>query len=263
MAKNSGNTRGSQPQGSTGSFHQENLRNLGEISTKWGTDRVESATLANSIVKDMDIVGYHDDIEDVMKQFGLRLTSTDASAPSTNGVVALKMNARNSNGDRITLDRRFSRDADGNLVVDHHLFVISKDLQGKGFSKAIMRALYKHYKEAGVKKITVFANIDVGGYTWGRYGFTARNQRHVQYVLADAKRMGVKQSIITRATKLVNDYYKYHDPNSPFPMNLLADRSYGKELLKGTDWSGQIDLTDDTQRKVFERYMNSKSKSKK
>jgi hypothetical protein len=40
---------------------------------------------------------------------------------------------------------------------------LPKSAQNKGLSKAIFRDLYKQYQNAGVKKIEVYANIDVGG----------------------------------------------------------------------------------------------------
>lgn len=259
MAKASGGTRSGS---SNTDYRQLNSNNLANIrqryQTPWPTD------LINSPAGGMDLMGYADDISRVFQQFGLPEPEFDFDGSRNMPQIYAK-----AGGVKVT--RSFFVDREGDLVVDHDLFTVPKDMQGKGFSKAIMRALYKHYQEAGVKKIKVFANIDVGGYTWGRYGFSVKNKLAADNVIYDARqqarRMGRRptsaSNMFARAQKVIDDFYQSHSESTPFPMNLLADKPYGKELLKGLDWSGQIDPTNPTQRKVFEDYMNSDKKPKK
>lgn len=255
MAKASGGTRSGS--GNT-DYRQMNRNNADAIKQKYNTPWVTD--LINSPAGGMDLVGYHDDISRVFQQFGL--SAPEMGYDGSGRSPRIYAEAKDKDGLMVRLYRSFFLDSKGDLVVDHDLFRVPKSMQGNGFSKAIMRALYKHYKEAGVKKIVVFANIDVGGYTWARYGFSVKNKSAAEEVIAEARLRHVPLIVRNKAKSVVDTFYNSHPADTPFPMNLLADKSYGKELLKGADWSGRIDLTDATQRKVFEDYMNGKRPKK-
>ena len=106
-----------------------------------------------------------------------------------------------------------------------------------------IRTMLEQYKNVGVDQMTVFANIDVGGYTWARYGFYAIDKR-------DA--LGAVKS--DKAKKFIEKYYKDKSLKStdPFPMRLLTEQTWGKNELKGSYWEGILNLRDDKARKVFE-----------
>jgi hypothetical protein len=140
----------------------------------------------------------------------------------------------------------------GEKAVHHDYFSIPKDLQGKGLSKKVFKALYKQYRNAGVTKMDVYANIDVGGYTWARYGFTA-SQADVKRILDKG---GIAPDDMNIAESIVSDFFKVNPPNTLFPMNLLTGKTWSEKLLKGKYWYGFLDLKNKTQRDVFENYIN-------
>lgn len=141
---------------------------------------------------------------------------------------------------------------DERIEVHHDLFDIAKNLQGKGISKEVFRVLYEDYKRIGVTDITVYANIDVGGYTWGRYGFCA-SKTSAKLAIRYAK----NQEYLQEAIDLIDDWYSNNNKsdNDLFPMRLLTEQPWGKELLLGTSWEGSIDLLNDEARKQFEDYL--------
>lgn len=63
------------------------------------------------------------------------------------------------------------RNASGQLEVHHNYFKLESRFEGTGFGSRFVRHLEQKYKKLGVDKISLFANLDVGGYAWARMGF--------------------------------------------------------------------------------------------
>ena len=159
------------------------------------------------------------------------------------------------NGDGFMLERTFLIKETKQLEVHHDLFELSKQMQGKGISKDIFRSLYKQYKNMGVDYISVFANLDVGGYTWARYGFCAKTKNDALLVIKTNK--NISEQIKETAKKLVTDYYKENNISEfmPFPMDLIASQEWGKSVLLGSCWDGVLTMADKKAIKVFEQYL--------
>lgn len=151
-------------------------------------------------------------------------------------------------GAGVTLSREF-KVRNGELEVYHKLFEMPKRMQGKGISKATFRALFKEYERMGVRRITVHANLDIGGYTWSRYGFCAVNK--------DEAISAVEYD--RTAVQLIEDYYKKNglSEDSPFPMNIISDK-LGKDSLLHSSWDGVLDFHDAERLKKFKAYLGLK-----
>ena len=151
----------------------------------------------------------------------------------------------------VSVTRSFFRDG-GDLVAYHSLLELDAGLQGRGVSKGIISALLPAYKKMGVDRIEVHANMDVGGYTWARYGFKAdaRQARRLAGQIED-------DGLAKKASAIVEDFYKSHKADEGFPVNLIASHSWGKKALLGTEWGGYVDLHDKAQVAVFKRYASS------
>ena len=152
----------------------------------------------------------------------------------------------NVGGRGFYLERTFEFLDNGILDVHHDMFTLDEKHQGKGLSKDVFRALYKQYRNANVDQMTVFANIDVGGYTWARYGFYAEDKFNALSAVKSEK-----------AEKFIKKYYKDNSlkDNDPFPMRLITEQPWGKNELKGSYWEGILNLRNDKARKVFEDYL--------
>lgn len=181
------------------------------------------------------------------------------------------------NGDFFKLERRFTTRnvADKQVrTVMHEYLIIPDDLQGNGLSKNIFKSLYKQYQAGDVQRIEVHANLDIGGYTWARYGFKA-NPRSLpmlrNYIdeIQKAATKGVRR-VNTKTGKYYRDmtsaeirefdntFREAINSGKPFDMNEFSSRKWVQEtgILTGSDWSGFIDLMDDGQRKIFEKYLS-------
>ncbi len=133
--------------------------------------------MADNPFNQLDVLQLDREIRTLMTRFGFdEFDITGRMEVRTDGSVSLEWSDYNN---RFTLSRKFFVDAEGRKVVDHHLFEISKELQGKGVSKRVFQSLYEQYKATGIERMEVFANIDIGGYTWARYGFCVESRDEV------------------------------------------------------------------------------------
>lgn len=60
-------------------------------------------------------------------------------------------------------------------MVYHKYFKLNEGYRGNGVSEVLMEESMNLWKKLGVGKVTLNANIDVGGYAWARYGFNFKN----------------------------------------------------------------------------------------
>lgn len=157
---------------------------------------------------------------------------------------------------RFVIERTFTQNRQGERVVSHDYFKVPPSLQGAGLSKKIFTTYYTEYKAAGIELIEVGANLNIGGYTWAKYGFSATNQAEVNGVLANLTK-GSATFAATKAEmqKVVTAFYDANSTNTPFPMDRLANIPGAKNLLLGTDWHGSIRLSDAPRRAIFEAYL--------
>lgn len=141
---------------------------------------------------------------------------------------------------------------DGKLVAYQTYLDINEKYQEKGIAPLIYRMNIDDYRKMGIEKVKMLANLDVGGYAWAKYGFSA-SKKDVESMIA----RNFNEVNDPKARKIVNDYYKTHDTKENFPMNLL---SQFKDELLGTQWSGQLNLKDRKQMKVFEDYLSERER---
>lgn len=201
-------------------------------------------TMANSPFNRIDVVRLNDNIQSVFAKHGVSDLSCSIGTNSHGGFII------SWTGGGVSLRRMFFVDSEGRKVVDHDLFSLPKELQGKGISKKVFKALYEQYKVAGVQRMEVFANIDIGGYTWARYGFCAKDRDTVVGAIRFSALTSKQEE---RIMAIVDEHFS--TSSAPFPMNKIARLPYGKKALLGSDWDGVLDLTDARQRNVFERYL--------
>ncbi len=126
----------------------------------------------------------------------------------------------------------------------HDYFVVPKELQGRGIGKDMLKAFYDEYQNMGVERITLKANMDIGGYAWARYGFSAEVQEIESLLGGDE-----------RVAKIINLFKKNNPDKKYMPMHLIANQKFGKEVLLNSHWLGILDLTDRVSAKWFERYI--------
>ena len=229
-----------------GSKVQE-LKENGFIILGFGDDVAKSYN--NSQIDGFDIMSFDSLVEGICDKHEVRLYGKRLSR-MPNGSVTLTYEGMTMAGEDFDLIRSFI-EVDGKRVVEHQLFSLPEDMQGKGISKKIFRELFSQYEAIGIDEVWVRANMSVGGYTWGKYGFstdkvTARNI--VQEAFDD---LNIDEDAFNEIMSCIEDY-----AGDRFPMNIIAEKPYGKEVLLGKHWDGYFSLKDKNQMNVLKSYMD-------
>lgn len=194
--------------------------------------------------KVFDLVEFKKRLQDTIGKYGITIYDSELTIKSEDR-WSFRFQGRDENGEEFELWRQFYPNGkDSELECHHNLFKLPPQAQGKGLSREIFADLYEQYQKLGVRYVSVYANIDVGGYTWAKYGFYANNMRQA----LGATRNSTMQDF-------VEDWYNKNgvSADTPFPMHLLANQ-FG-DLLLGSDWEGFIDLQNDEQRELWEKYL--------
>ena len=147
----------------------------------------------------------------------------------------------------------------------------------------MFKNLYKQYKNIGIKKITVSANIDTGCYAWAAYGFSASQEdadKLIRYVDSAASRGrayqvqqkgsdGVKRMVsytptredVSNMKRVLESYYANPiNTGKTIPVRMLT--AVAKSACQAVwpaeraSWSGSLDLTKQSERAYFENYIN-------
>jgi len=65
---------------------------------------------------------------------------------------------------------------DGTLWAEHHYLALAERARGLGFQREFNGRLYGWYRESGLERVELDANIDVGGYAWAALGYDFNDQ---------------------------------------------------------------------------------------
>ncbi len=143
---------------------------------------------------------------------------------------------------------------DGEIIIEHRYCIVSLPYQGKGLIKPIFQESLQQYVNLGVRKVRVHAGFAGGGYTWARHGFVATDQKEVETILKDAdNKLTVNEMSPVR--RIYDKYYSEHPTGMDFPMVLWARLPGMKEVLRGSDWRGELDLRNPEQFSNFSNYV--------
>ncbi len=152
---------------------------------------------------------------------------------------------------------RYFKTIDGANGVDHSYFQLAKPLQKKtGIGRDVISIMDKQYQHSDIRFVNVHANIDVGGYAWGRYGFNS-SASSMRSLVTNAKKLD--QAAKNQLYKIIDDWQianpsKAYDQYA-FPVDLIASTKHGKDALLKTHWYGQLDLTNNLQTQKFRNYL--------
>lgn len=155
----------------------------------------------------------------------------------------------------LLFERQFVRTADGELVVRHDRFMLAKEFQGQGTGAAVTRASFERYKQMGVSRVTIYANVDVGAYAWARMGFVpigrdwavlADKLDHKLTAMHDNNELsGDGMSALRKVLKPDGRLFT-SDPKALWKIAdaRLGDMNIGKKLLAGigNGWHGRFEL---------------------
>jgi len=172
------------------------------------------------------------------------------------------------------IERTLYQSASGGYSAKHKLFKAGKT--GAGSAKDVMRCSLGVYRSLGVKHISMFANLEVGGYAWARFGFLPANWPDARkMILANINEMqsGTRRYIskgadgLNREVKVdpmpaeydakVRALLQSDDPRTFWAIAdmKLGSRSLGKDMLLGSGWDGYMSLDDEVAVSKIESYI--------
>jgi GNAT superfamily N-acetyltransferase len=160
-----------------------------------------------------------------------------------------------------TVSRTVYFDGAGDPVEVHNdLFTIDRAYRGQGVASDLYRRQENWAIQQGVSKITIHANIDVGGYAWARAGYDYQNRdqadMHLRSLISRASdRSGPEYAAALEELRSFQQRMRDNPTWFPTPWELsrvgrtdaeghdiiMTDRNGkptwpGKELMLGTDW---------------------------
>ena len=172
----------------------------------------------------------------------------------------------------VFVDRAFYRNKQNQLIVQHNNFEVHSAAQGQGYAKQYMKASMDMYRQLGVDMIHLRANLDVGGYAWAKYGFAPTNPAKLGDELeAQLRRWAKTKRELTGAqeamVKKLVDRLKAGDETAVWAIaditaKTKSGQTIGKALLKGSDWYGELKITNQTAMHRFYQYVGPKVKAK-
>ena len=156
----------------------------------------------------------------------------------------------------------------------HGLLRLRHELNGSGIARDILRESFELYQRIGVKTVDLDANINVGGYAWAKYGFkpdVGEWERFTRYATEKLKVLessapalegsarGVLRGAMSDAERrALEKLLQSRDPRTIWAIAEFETASgvkVGKELLLGSFWHGEIDLSDREAMARFEAYL--------
>lgn len=221
------------------------LRDHFAVGEDWGDNVDERAN-------EFGLLEFNQKVEDILQEHGVQLGMGDIETFSDEYWTFTIKSA--IDGD-FKLTRSFYCYPEG-IEVYHDLFKLSEDLQGKGISKDVFKALYEQYQKMDVSFIKLQANLDVGGYTWAKYGFSADSKA---FAISAIEKCGIPD-VVDAAKSLIDEYYSKNGlkDSAPFPMRIIAEQPWGKKALLGSAWEGTLDFSNKEQMAYFEKYLYKK-----
>lgn len=166
--------------------------------------------------------------------------------------------------------------------VDHTYLKLGSGDQGGGAVKKMFAEVVPLYQKMGLEKITTHANLDAGGYAWGRYGFSDDNppDYHNKATKAYMIRHATASNLVgytpehakeNAAIRKVLEEYK-NDKNLPSLLTTIQtphldafdlkmhpkSKGFLKSALGPLNWYGHFDLKDKARLKHLGTYVGKK-----
>lgn len=228
----------------------------------------------NQLMEGFDIVEFDDEFSTLMKKYGIKVSYKKMETSGERYTFTITGSAK---GEDFRMTRTFKRKPNGDKTVSHDYLDIPDHLQGNNLTKELFSSLYKQYKGANVVEITVHANITVGSYAWGRYGFVAhathsstghqreylirmvedyKQRRFTRDIPATKNKPAVPSKPINMAEmESIINYIQNTPSNHPVDMHHVSGMPGAYDLLYGQHWYGFIDLKNRERRQIFEDYL--------
>lgn len=197
----------------------------------------------------------------------VNLSAEVMSVETWQGNVKVSGMITDDNGNPVgNFERRFFKDDNGRLMVEHELLELDDSVQGAGFATEFNARAEDYYISHGVQAIRVHAALDQGGYTWASAGFDfdprpwslkeskANITGRIDDYLSDTSpgRAPLSPAQRERLTSIRDrlESKDHTDPDFPTPFEIAsfgrtsgAETWPGSEIMTGSNWYGEKPLT--------------------
>jgi hypothetical protein len=150
--------------------------------------------------------------------------------------------------------RTFIHDPAGIIIVNHDYFRLPALVRGQKTGKKVLGICFDQYQHIGISKIAVHAALKDGGYVWAKAGFKATTQKEMDVILKKAERQ-----LTVAEYKIAKSWYDDHYnnfPGTPFSISDWSGLPFMESILRGSDWHGEIDLTNPVELRNFKKYVS-------
>lgn len=174
-----------------------------------------------------------------------------------------------------TMDRSIIYDPDTRLKYAYHgYFVLPKDKQGVGVAKSILRDQVDLYKKMDLDYVKLTADVDIGSYAWGKYGFLPHTDeswqslaRYLKMELSKLSSMGRMPGTVVNDLKTIlsdpdrHALWDFVDYPSKIPIGILGSKTskplkWSQKLILDTPWEGSLNLKNPDAMRKFYDYAN-------
>ena len=227
--------------------------NVGNLPDK------EFRALTEKLLNGFDVKGVDKDMVSLLKEIHADSALSKSIKVYSGREPYFKINyiTRNplTEAKREHITRSFHLNPDRTITVMHDYLKFSKDAHDKGYAKQVLKRWFQEYeKMPNLSTVELQANLDVGGYAWARYGVHYRSE--VDRYFVDTVLTGGTSAQKDIIMNVVKQYYAKYPDARTFPMNLIADLPFGKNMLLGTDWHGVLNFKDPVQIARIKQYIN-------
>jgi len=199
---------------------------------------------------------------------GLNPKSLSVTPDAFSSQIHVHLDISDSEGKVIGKQSRTFTTSSGAPKVYHALFTLKEEYQGGGRAGALFSKALKGYQKLGIKKIGVSAALSTGPYAWARFGFKP-NEYTLHEMKNDFTEFALDRLPLNeKQTKsLLNRVKSSHDLSGLKIQRTVKDPDtgekkkitipVGKQFLLNSNggrpypWSGECDLTDPKQLKIF------------
>ena len=153
----------------------------------------------------------------------------------------------------LALSRTLAKDQSGKTAI-HDFFRIPETFRNRGYGKSMLNYCLQQYLNIGVDVIKVHAALADGGFVWAKAHFTSVNRTEVSLILASAK-LHLKSDEFVTVKEVYDNYYMKEPNGRVFPINKWSNLPGMKEILRKSDWHGEIDLNNQELLTKFKNYV--------
>jgi tRNA nucleotidyltransferase (CCA-adding enzyme) len=187
------------------------------------------------------------------------------SLSATAGII----NPNNPDDNKINFKYTISKDKDGSLSMNFDHIKIPSFMQNTGFFKEYLNKAMQHWDSVGIKKLSLHADLEVGGHAWAKYGFDFANNKQRQNYIKEFKKYVKDKGYNIPSNKKLKHSWDIANTEIEGHRGKFGER-IGKEFMlkhsQGTDesglptaWRGTMDLSPGSrQRTQFEAYVTGK-----